>query len=200
MAVEKIEIYGVRHAYVEYNNAGTLAFKRVWFTKGCELKVQNAKLEYSGDGQKYAKNYGYQADGTVEADLDDDTIDSILWPIPVTTPLGGDDFAKRYVHGSYAEMQTNFVGLRISLDAGDVDTGAPLVVRYRILKAQFSPDTPPKMQTEAIVGRMLEWSARKAYTDVTGAAVTGVPTTGAFWVKDIVSNTAAFDPVPSDQL
>lgn len=198
MTLQKYELYGIRHVYVEWNNSSVLAFKRAYLSKKCDLKVNNAKLEFSGDGQKYTKNYGYQASGSLEFDGEDNTVDSILFATAAVAPQGGDDFASRYVKGTDAEMATNYVGLRITLDGADAATGAPIVVRYRVLKVQFAPDTPPAFQTESIVGRVLAWDARKATTDIVGTAVTGVPTRGAFWVKDYITNSANFDPVSSD--
>ncbi len=196
----KYELYGIRHCYLEYNISGTLNFKRVWMSEKCAWKVNNGKLEFSGDGKKYAKNYGYQASGSVETSVDDDSIDAIIWNTPVVTPLSGDDFAKRFIKGSDAEMQTNFVGLRLTLDGADIDAGTPIVCRYRMLKVQFSPDTPPDFGSEKIEGRMLSWDARVATTDVVGGAISGMPSRGAFWLKDWITDPTKFDPVPNDVL
>jgi hypothetical protein len=198
MTLQKYELYGIRHTYIEYSSGGVLTFKRAYLTKKCDLKVNGAQLEFSGDGQKYKKNYGYQASGTLEFDGEDNTISSILFGISSVSPQGGDDFASRYIHGTDAEMATNYVGVRITIDGADAATGAPIVKRIRIPKAQFSPDTPPAFQTESIVGRVVAFEARKATTDVVGTAITGMPTRGGFWIEDFITNSANFDPVSSD--
>ncbi len=192
---QKIQIGSVRHCYIVYNNSSAYGYKRVWLSKKCEVKPTFGKLEYSGDGMKLQKMYGYQLDGTIEADATDDTLDSILFVTPVVTPVGGDLFAKRYVKGTRAELQTNYVGVWITMDGEDADTGAVLAVRYNILKAQFNPETPPALATEAVAGRMLSFNARKTTVDILGNAVTGVPSDGAFWTYDIITNAANFDPV-----
>ncbi len=200
MAEMKMMVLGVRHCYIEYNNSGVLAFKRAWYTKECEFKVNSAKLEFAGDGQKLTRDYGYQCDGTIAAEIDDDTLDSILWAIPKTAPGGGDNFATRYYHGTDNELQANYVGVRLTLDGQNADTGAPLVVVYRALKVIFDPDTPVKYATEAVGGRMLSWNGFRALTDIAGNALTTIPSRGAFWMKDIVTNATYFDPVPGDIL
>ncbi len=200
MAENKYEIYGVRHCYIEYNNGGVIGYKRVWFTKESEIKAEAGKLEFSGDGQKFNRPYGYLCSGTVACEIDDDTIDSILWGLPVVTPGGGDDFAKRFYHGVDQELQTTYVGVRLTMDGANTDTGAPIVMRFRVLKAQFSPDSPPKMQTEAIGGRLLTFNAHRTTTDIVGGALTSMPTRGASWIRDFITNTANFDPVPGDIL
>ncbi len=200
MAESRLETYGVRHCYIEYNNAGVIAFKRAWMTKECEIKVSSQKLEFSGDGQKFQRNYGYEASGTIAAQIDDDTIDQILWGLTSPTPGVGDDFTKRYYHGGDQELQTTYVGLRLSINGANTDTGAPVVIRFRILKVQFDPDTPVKYQTEAVGGRMLSWNAHKASTDIAGVTPTSIPTGGCFWMRDILTNPTNFDPVPGDIL
>lgn len=200
-AQQKLEMYGVRHCYIEFNNTGTLGFHRVWFTKKCDLKVVTTKLEFSGDGRKFHKNYGYELEGSIEAEIDDTTLDSLIWSTPATANNGTtDDFSVRYVKGTTTEFQSNFVGIRLSIDAEDADTGALVVVRFRVLKAQFDPDQPQAMQTAAVVGRMLTFSARPSTTDIIGASLTGMPSGGGFMVKDIITDSTKFDPVPGDIL
>lgn len=196
----KYEVYGIRHTYIVYNNASAYGFKRVYMTKACEAKIGVTTLEFSGDGYKFKKNYGYEADGTVEADVEDDQLDFILWNLPKVTPAGGDDFALRYAHGSDTELQTNYVEVRLTLDAADADTGAAAVVRYRFLRCQFSPDTPVKFATQAVAGRMLAWNTRKTLTDVIAASPTGMPARGCHWLKDFITDPTKFDPVPGDIL
>lgn len=200
MSENKFETYGIRHVYIESNNAGSLAYKRAWMTKDTEIKVSSQKLEFSGDGQKFQRNYGYQASGTVAVDIDDDAIDTLLWALASPTPGVGDDFNKRFFHGGDQELQTTYLGLRVSIDGANTDTGAPIVIRFRILKVQFEPDTPVKYQTAAIGGRMLSWNGHRALTDIAGTTPTGMPTRGCFWMRDIVTDPTKFDPVPGDIL
>lgn len=200
MAETKLEVYGVRHCYVVYNNAGAYAYKRVWFTKECEIKTTFGKLEFSGDGQKFSRPYGYEATGTIMADIDDDTLDSILWQLPKVAPGAGDIFASRYYHGTDQELQTTYVELMLTLDGANTDTGAPIVVRYTLPKIQFEPDTPVKYQTEAIGGRQLTFNAHRTTTDIIGAALTNMPSRGCAWFKDLITITTDFDPVPGDIL
>lgn len=169
-------------------------------TKECEIKVSNQKLEFAGDGNKFQRNYGYQASGTVAFDIDDDSIDSTLWGLTSATPGAGDDFSKRYFHGGDQELQTTYVGLRLTIDGSNTDTGAPIVIRFRLLKVQFDPDVPVKYQSEAIGGRLLTFNAHRALTDIAGTTPTGMPTRGCFWIRDIITNSANFDPVPGDVL
>src|SRR5258706_8804998 len=194
-AQQKVEMYGVRHCYVEFNNTGVLGFHRVWLSKKCDVKVSTQKLEFAGDGQKYHKNYGYMAEGAIEASVDDTTLDGLLWNTPGVQNNGTtDDFSVRFIKGGSAEMQSNFVVLRISIDAADADTGALLVVRYRILRVQFDPDTPSSAQSQTVVSRLLNWSGRPAKLDIVGAALTGMPANGCFWVKDYITDSTKFDP------
>lgn len=198
MTTQRIEQYGIRHTYVEYMSGGVLTLKRAWLTDKTEVKVSNAKLDFSGDGQKYTKNYGYQASGSVEFMVDDTTVDSILWANPAVSPLTGDDFATRYVKGGDAEMQSNFVGLRISIDASDADTGAPIVVRFRILRVQFDPDNPGAQQSQKNGGRLLTWNARRTNVAIDGTTPTGMPANGCYWFRDYLTDSTKFDPVAGD--
>jgi len=198
MSARRIEIYGIRHIYVEYNLAGVLTLKRLYTAQKFDLKVTNAQLEFSGDGRKFRKIYGYQSEGTIDVDTWDDAMDAILWGVPNVAPAGGDDFNTRLIKGSSGEMSPNFVGIRVSKDAGDGDTGAPLVMRTRVLRAQFAPDMPTQSQTEAIEPRTLTWNARIATTDVVGGLITGMPAFGLFHVIDVLTDTTKFDPVPGD--
>lgn len=200
-AQQKLEVLGVRHCYIEYNNAGTLALHRVWFTKKCELKVASTALEFAGDGQKIHRDYGYSLEGTIEASIDDTTLDPILWQQPAVANNGTtDDFSVRFLKGSAAEQAPQFVGIRLSLDADDGDTGAPVVVRYRVLRATFAPDTPDTAQSQTAYSRMLAWKARPALKDISGTALTGVVNNYVYWVKDILTDSTKFDPVPGDVL
>lgn len=196
----KYQVYGVRHTYIEYNNVGTLAYKRAWLTKECEIKVSNQKLEFAGDGVKLTRNYGYSAEGSVMSELEDDQLDNILWGLTAVAPGGGDDFAKRYYHGQDAEIAAQYVGVRISLDATDADTGAVAVIRYRILRCLFDPDAPDKFASQAVAGRKLSFQAYQTKTDVAGAALTSVPSRGAFWTREFITNSNNFDPVPGEIL
>ncbi len=198
MTTRRIEIAGIRHVYIEYNNSGVLGFKRLYTASKFDEKITSSQLEYSGDGRKFRRMYGYQSEGTIDVDTWDDQMDSIIWSLPNVSPQGGDDFYARLVKGNSAEMSPNFLGIRVSRDAFDGDTGAPLVVRTRILKAQFAPNMPSQDASEAITARTLTWNARIAYTDIAGNTLTGMPSNGAFSVIDFLSNTANFDPVPGD--
>jgi hypothetical protein len=196
----KYELYGIRHTYIEYNNASVLAFRRVWMTKDCEVKIANQMLEFAGDGQKFKRPYGYECEGTVMADIDADDLDPIIFGTANVTPVGPDDFHFRQVRGTDAEMQGQFVGLRITVDGADTDTFAPIVVRFRILRVQFMPDNPGKMASQTVQGRQLTWNARRTTTDIVGTAITGMPARGGWWVKDYITDTTKFDPVPGDIL
>jgi hypothetical protein len=200
MTVAKYEVLGIRHTYVVYNNTGSFGYLRVYMTNNCEIKVGTTTLEFSGDGTKNKKDYGYECEGSVEADVDDDTLDSILWGLTKVTPAGGDQFAYRYVHGGDKELATNFVEVWCTLDAVDADTGAAAVIRYRVLKAQFDPETPPKFGSQKVAGRMLGFKARRTLTDILGNTPTGMPARGAYWMKDIITNSNYFDPVAGDIL
>lgn len=196
----KYELYGIRHTYVEYNNASVLAFRRIWMTKDCEIKVANQTLQFSGDGGSFKRNYGYECEGTVAAEIDANDLDPIIFGTANVSPLGGDDFAQRQVRGTDAEMAGTYVGLRVTVDGADTDTMAPIVVRFRILKVMFDPDAPQKMASQTAQGRMLAWKARRTTTDIVGTAITGMPARGGWWVKDYITDSTKFDPVPGDLL
>lgn len=191
---QKLLIGSVRHSYIVSNNSGALSFHRVWLTDQCSIKSSAGKIDFSGDGTKITKYYGYQLEGNLKASADDAALDAILYNTPQVAPVGGDDFAYRYIKGGQGELQPNNVEVRISLDAYDGDTDAAVVVRYRILRCQFAPDTPPDFKSEAMAGRDLQFMAYLAATDIAGNALTGMPSTGAFMVKDIITNSANFDP------
>lgn len=191
---------GIRHAYIVYNNASALGYVRTYLTKASDFKPVSQELTFAGDGQSIKKKYGYEFTGTIEADADNTLLDSVLWATPVVSPSGGDDFTQRWVRGTRAELQTNYVEVRVTIDGEDADTGAVAVKRLRVLKCLFDPDVPVKMQSQAVFGRMLSFNTRFTTTDVLGNPVTGVPATGAVWVKDILLDPAKFDPVAGDLL
>lgn len=191
---------GIRSAYIVYNNSGALGFIKAYLSKNCDLKPSSKKLEFAGDGQSFAKMYGYQMEGTIETDADNPLLDSTLWATPVVSPGGGDDFAQRWVRGTRAELASNFVELRVYIDGEDADTGAQVVKRIRLLKCQFDPDMPMKLASQAVWGRMLSFQVRVTATDILGNAVTGVPGSGGFWTKDLITNSTYFDPVSNDLL
>lgn len=200
MAEVKYLKQGVRHTYIEWNNAGVMGYKRCWLTDKADIKTATSNLQYAGDGTKNTLYYGYELSGTVETEADDDTIDSILFGTPVVGPQAGDDFVKRYIKGSYAELASNFVGVRISIDAKNAATGAVAVFRYRVLKAQFAPEAPQPFQSEAISSRLFTFTGWKATKDVVGASPTGMPSDGCYWMLDILTDPTRFDPVPGDNL
>lgn len=200
MAEVKYLKQGIRHTYIEYNNSGVIGLKRCWLTDKCDIKSQVQSLVYAGDGTQNTVYYGYKLDGTIETQADDDTIDSILFGTPVVGPQTGDDFVKRYVKGSYAELATNFVGLRVTIDAKNAATGALAVFRYRVLKCQFAPEQPPQFASEAVTSRMFTYASWKAKTDIAGGTLTGMPSDGCYWLMDIITDSTKFDPVPGDVL
>lgn len=184
---------GIRHCHILYNNGGVVAYKRAWLTDKCNITVSNAKLTYSGDATKFDVMYGYQCMGDIEVSADDDTIDSILFNTPVVSPQAGDDFVKRYIKGSYAELAANYVGLQVAIDARNADTGAVAVFRYHVLKCQFSPEAPPQFVSESVTGRKLSFNSYKASTNIVGTALTGMPSDGCFWMADILTDPTKFD-------
>ncbi len=197
-ALRKVARYGVRNAWIVYNNAGALAYHRVWVTEKCQVKIAQVKLEIAGDGQKIERNYGYECTGSIESSVEDNFIDTYISALTQVLPGSGDGFESAYVHGSSTDLQQVYSGFMLNLDAEDI-TGTlaapvPLVERYYYPRVVFNPLELSDAQSMALHTRMFSWTARRTTTDVTGATLTGFSGLGAFWRREFISNPANFDP------
>lgn len=197
-SLRKIARYGVHNAWIVYNNAGSLAYHRVWMTAKCQIKITQATLDISGDGQKIQRKYGYECEGSIEASIEDNFIDTYISALTQVLPQTGDGFESAFVHGSSTEMQAVYAGFMLNIDAEDI-TGTlsapvPLVERYYYPRVVFNPLELADAQSETLHSRMYSWTARKTTTDVAGNTLTGFPATGAFWRREFISNPANFDP------